>query len=141
MRLFLFFSSFLISFFAQCCDCIPSGKIDSSQYNEYAIIFTGKVIKIVNNKDGKFIEMRVGTYFKGNLKSNVVRINTPTTESLCGITPRAGERWLIFSYSYKNYFKTDLCTRTKTMQQKKWDYRKEELLNDLDYLKNRRKNN
>ena len=87
------------------------------------------------------ILIKVDTYYKGSQNKDTIKIVSPREAGDCGIFPKVGEHWLMFAYSAGNRFRTNLCTRTKNMNPKAWDYKKDELINDLDFLGNKRKIN
>ena len=82
----------------------------------------------------KEITFEIQIRFKGIQKSSKIKITTSDQESTCGISPKLGEEWLIFANREKEGFQTNLCTRTKSMNKKAWDYNKEELQQDIEYL-------
>jgi hypothetical protein len=53
---------------------------------------------------------------------------------MCGIVPKVGEEWLMFAYADKNGFRTERCTRTKSMNPKAWDHNKNEIIDDIKFL-------
>jgi hypothetical protein len=84
------------------------------------------------------IYLTVETYYKGKELKSKIEITTPSQEGMCGIVPKAGEQWLIFAYAEENCYRTALCTRTKNMNPKAWDYRKDELADDIKFLEAKR---
>ncbi len=139
MRIVLNLLILLLSNAAYCCSCVPLGKIDDNQYNKYDVIFKGKVLSVKNSGIIKEVVFEVETHFKGGEKMRKLTVNTIAYESACGISPKAGQEWLVFAYKEKNGLQTNLCTRTKNMDSKTWNYRKDELQEDLNYL-NEKKN-
>jgi len=83
---------------------------------------------------GELIYLTFETYYKGNETQNKIKIITPAQQGLCGIVPKVGERWLIFAYEEEQGFHTELCTRTKNLNPKAWDYRKDEIDDDIKFL-------
>lgn len=134
MRIFLILFILFFSKAAYCCSCEPLGKIDDQQYNKYDAIFTGKVISIQKKQWMKEITVEIQIRFKGTLKFSKITITTSAQEGTCGISPKMGEEWLIFAYREREGFQTNLCTRTKNMNKKAWNYNKEELQQDIEYL-------
>ncbi|NCU02406.1 MAG: hypothetical protein GXC73_00320 [Chitinophagaceae bacterium] len=134
MRIFLTLFILLLSSTAYCCSCIPLGEIDDEQYNEYDAIFSGKVVSIKKKQWTKEITFEIQRRFKGIQKLSQITITTSAQEGTCGISPKVGERWLIFAYREKERFQTSLCTRTKSMNKKAWDYNKDELQKDIEFL-------
>lgn len=123
------------------CSCIPPGSIDDKQYNEYDLIAHGKVMSVEDGKRGKVITFSVSTYFKGGGKERSVTIISPTEEGICGIFPVKGEQWLMFAFANGKSYRTNLCTRTKNMNAKASDYRKEEIAADILFLEAKLKQN
>jgi hypothetical protein len=120
------------------CSCIPLGPIDDKQYNEYNIIVKGKVVNVSESQFERTIYLKVDTYFKGKQKDSIVIIKSPSQSGECGIFPKVGEIWLMYAYASEKIYRTNLCTRTKNMNPKAWDYRKDELKQDLDFLEAKR---
>lgn len=120
------------------CSCIPPGKITEEQYNEYAVILKGKVIKINEARWERTLTVKADIYYKGTQTKDTIKIISPASSGECGIFPKTGEDWLFFAYERNSKLETHLCTRTKTMNSKAWDYRKEELEDDLNFLETKR---
>jgi len=139
MKLFLLVAGLLSYHLAQSCTCIHQGKIDDKQYDEYQLIAKGKIIKVAEHKFSRVIFLQVSTFYKEGNQEKVVMIISVKEEGLCGISPRFSEEWLLFAYQDGKSFRTDLCTRTKNMNPKAWDHRKDELENDLKFLEEKRK--
>ena len=116
------------------CSCIPLVPIDDKQYNEYNLIVKGKVVNISESQFERSIYIKVDTYFKGKQKDSTVVIKSPSQSGECGIFPEVGEIWLMYAYTSEKAYRTNLCTRTKNMNPKTWNYRKEELKQDLEFL-------
>jgi hypothetical protein len=117
------------------CSCAPPGPIDDKQYNEYNLIVQGTVTSAREDKSGRVIVLSVSNYFKGGEEGKTVTIISPIQSGLCGIFPVKGEKWLVFAYANGKSYSTHLCTRTKNMNSKAWDYRKEEIVDDIRFLK------
>jgi hypothetical protein len=66
-------------------------------------------------------------------------ISSASESGLCGIFPKVGERWLLYAYGTSNSFSTNLCTRTKSMEPKAWDFNEKEIRSDLVFLENKNK--
>ena len=120
------------------CSCTPLPPIDEQQYKEYDLILKGKVSKISVINSERMIDFAVETFYKGQQNKARIKITTPSQEGMCGIIPKVGERWLVFAYADKNGFHTELCTRTKNMNPKAWDYNKNEVTEDLKFLEAKR---
>ena len=141
MRLCIFLISIFFGQIAYCCSCVPLGVIDEKQYTEYSLIAKGKISKVVEGRFSRTIYLKVDTYYRGDQKERTIKIESPSASSMCGIFPTIGESWLIFAYTFEKTFKTHLCTRTKNMNSKAWDYRGEELKEDLEFLETKRSSN
>lgn len=131
---FLFFIFSLLVPKANYCSCVPLGPLDEKQYKEYDLIVKAKVIKTTVHNFEKTIYLSVDTYYKGGYEQKTLEISTPDRESICGITPTVNEVWLIFAYLLENNYETSLCTRTKNMNSKAWNYNKNEIVSDLKFL-------
>ena len=134
MRICLIILILFFSNTAYCCSCTPHGELDDQQYNKYDMIFKGKVLSVRKSGIIKVVVFEVETLFKGTGAIRKLTVKTMANESECGISPKAGEVWLIFAYKEKNEYQTNLCTRTKNMNKKAWNYKSKELEDDLDYL-------
>ena len=133
LNLLLLFS--LLTHKPNYCSCAPLPPIDEQQYNEYDLIVQGKIAKISLNNFQRTIDLRVETYYKGGQNKTKIKINTPRQEGECGIVPKVGEEWLMFAFAGKNGFRTELCTRTKNLNPKAWDYNQNEITDDIKFLK------
>ncbi|RXK59242.1 hypothetical protein ESA94_13960 [Lacibacter luteus] len=134
MRIFLIVFILLLSRTSYSCSCIPLGEIDDEQYNEYEAIFSGKVIAIKKKQWTKEVTFEIQIRFKGIQKLSQIVITTSAQEGTCGISPKVGEQWLIFAYRENEKLQTSLCTRTKSMNKKAWNYNKDELQKDIEFL-------
>jgi hypothetical protein len=123
------------------CSCIPLGTIDEQQYSQYNLIVKGKVTKVSVSQYQRTIYLTVDTYYKGGESLPNIRIKTLRQEGMCGIVPKVGEEWLMFAFAEEKDYRTELCTRTKTMNPKAWDYKKEEIAEDLKFLEDKRSTN
>jgi hypothetical protein len=133
LHLLLLFS--FLTYKSPYCSCSPLGPIDDKQYNEYNLNVKGRVTKVLkSNFFEKTIYLKVETYYKGVDSLTTLKITTPSQEGMCGIVPKVGEEWVMFAYAEKKRFSTQLCTRTKNMNPKAWDYNKDEIANDIKFL-------
>ncbi len=123
------------------CSCIPLGPMDEKQYNEYNLIVKGKVTKVTVHDFERIIYLTVDTYYKGGGSQTKIKITTPKQEGLCGIIPKVGESWLMFTHTNGSDYRTGLCTRTKNMNPKAWNYNKSEIANDIKFLETKITNN
>lgn len=117
------------------CSCIPLPPIDDKQYNDYNLIAKGKVVKITMNNMEENIYFAIDTCYKGDEREKTLKITSPGSEGMCGIFPKVGEDWLMFVHRDGKNYKTHLCTRTKIMNPKAWNYNEEELTSDLTFLR------
>ena len=117
------------------CSCIPLGSIDEKQYNDYGLIIKGKIDRVLETKFGRIIYIKIDICFKGKQKLVTIKIESPNQSEMCGIFPKVGEQWLIFAYKNGNIYNTNLCTRTKNLNPKAWNFRKEEIEDDLKFLR------
>ena len=123
------------------CSCVPLGPIDEKQYNEYNLIAKGKVAKVTVHDFERIIYLTVDTYYKGGGNQTKIKITTPKQEGECGIIPKVGESWLMFTYTNGSDYRKELFTRTKNMNPKAWDYNKSEIADDIKFLETKIKNN
>jgi len=139
MRLYLLGITLLLSKISFCCSCVPLNEIDEQQYNQYSLIFKGKIIKVYEASLQRIILVKVDTYYKGEQKTRTIKITTPRQSGECGIFPKTGESWLMFAYVSRKEFMTNLCTRTKNMNPKSWNYNNVVLTEDLEFLERKLK--
>jgi hypothetical protein len=140
MSLFLFLS-YLLSAKSNYCSCLPLPPIDDKQYNECSLIARGKVVKIAFSNLGENIYLALDTCYKGDEKQRTINIISLDSEGICGIFPKVGEQWLVFAYRQGKTYTTNLCTRTKDMNPKAWNYNESVLTNDLKFLRAKLTNN
>jgi hypothetical protein len=129
----------LISFKGLCCSCINFGEINDKVYNSYDIIVKGQIEKVEEGELSRTIYIRIEKEYKGNIKSELISITSPSQSGMCGIFPKIGEVWLMYASKSESIYFTDMCTRTKNMNQNAWNYNKEEIESDLIYLEKRLK--
>ena len=134
MRFLLLVSILFVYYSGYSCSCIPHEQINDEQYNKYFFIFTGKVLSIKKTFGRKEVTFELQTLFKGTVKSKKMTIMTSAYESECDISPKIGEQWLVFAYNDSGEFTTNICTRTKSMNRKAWNYNKGEIQRDIEYL-------
>jgi hypothetical protein len=94
----------------------------------------GKVAKVSVSDFERTIYLTVETFYKGKDGKSTVKIVTPMQEGECGIFPKVGEKWLMFAMAEGKGYRTSLCTRTKNMNPKAWNYRKDEIVDDIKFL-------
>jgi len=134
MKYFFLFSLLLLSSVTYSCSCIPLGKIDEKQYSEYDLIIKGKIIRLVEKYFARIIYIKVDTYFKGRQNTTIIKIESPSQSGMCGIFPKIGEQWLLFAYKKGKSYNTSLCTRTRNLNPKAWNFKKDEIDDDLKFL-------
>ncbi|HZH95692.1 MAG TPA: hypothetical protein VEY06_07395 [Flavisolibacter sp.] len=132
--LHLFFLVSLLTHKPNYCSCSPLPPIDEQQYKEYNLIVKGRIANISLSSFERTVDLSVGTYYKGRQNKGNIKIKTPRQEGICGIVPKVGEEWLMFAYADKNGFRTERCTRTKSMNLKAWDHNKNEIIDDIKFL-------
>ena len=121
------------------CSCLPLDPIDDKQYNSYALIAKGKVVKdtIINYE--RLMTFEVDTYYKGGGDAKVIEISTASQDAMCGINPGIGDEWLMFAYGSTTKYTTGLCTRSKSIDSKVLEYNKEVIKADLKFLNEKKK--
>lgn len=127
----------LLSLEGMCCSCINQGEINIEQYNSYSLIIKGQIEKIEEGEWSHSIYVRIERSYKGNFKGELVQITSPSQSGRCGIFPKVGETWLMYAKISDNGYSTNLCTRTKTVNQDAWNYNKEEIESDIAFLEKR----
>lgn len=140
MKYFYLLCLTILSQVAYSCSCIPLGTIDDKQYNQYDLIIKGKIIKLIEKKFTRITYIKVDTYFKGTQNSTTIKIKSPSQSGMCGIFPKIGEHWLIYAYKKDNAYETSLCTRTKNLNSKVSNFRKNEIEEDLNFLEQKVEN-
>lgn len=139
MKYIFLFSLLLLSSVTYSCSCIPLGKIDEKQYGEYDLIIKGKITRLVEKSFSRIIYIKVDTYFKGRENTTIIKVESPSQSGMCGIFPKIGEQWLVFAHKNGNSYNTSLCTRTKNLNPKAWDFKKDEIDEDLKFLESKLK--
>ena len=117
-----------------CCSCRTVDIMDVKVFESYNLICTGIVLKVYEKDLQRIIIMKIDRLYKGSIRTKTVGIYTPRQEGMCGIFPKKGERWLMFAYGRKQYYETNLCTRSKTLNAKDKDYNKNDVESDLNFL-------
>ena len=136
---FIFLLTFNIGF---SCTCESLGKIDKKQFNQYDLIATGKILSVDFGEFTQKIQVGIHSVFKGRIKKMTIVLSTSSQSGMCGIFPKTGEKWLIYSNRNGYEFSTDLCTRTQNMTRVS-EKNKGIIKRDLNFLKknsNRNKN-
>lgn len=105
------------------CTC-AMGKVDIQLFTQTEIIFTGKIIKIVNNKS--LGENQITFEIKQGLKGlpggkKTFDVNTPDYGGMCGISGKVGDEWLIWAYTRNGKVYTDICTHSNLLARVKDD--------------------
>lgn len=140
MKQSLLILGILIAQIGFCCSCQPLSKIDDQQYDKYDLIVSGTILKITDKGYERTVLIKVDTYYKGTQSQKTIKIMSPSKEGVCAISPKVGEHWLIYAAASGKIFSTNLCTRTMTMNPKAWDYKKDNLREDLEFLEKKIKN-
>ncbi|ELR68889.1 hypothetical protein C900_05669 [Fulvivirga imtechensis AK7] len=130
----------LISYKGFCCSCQRPEKISNKDFNSYDLIVKGRIDKIDKGDRVNVIYVRIERRYKGVITGEAVTVSTPSQSGMCGISPQVGDTWLIFANSYKDSYITDICTRTKSLNPQAWNYRKQEVKDDLRFLERKLKN-
>ncbi|WP_207535650.1 hypothetical protein [Desertivirga arenae] len=120
---------------ASSCKCMALGKIDDKQYDQYELIVKGRIIKVGIEGTKRSISVKVLNCFKGSEKADTVFISTPIDGAACGISPKVGEKWLLFANGSAENYTTSMCTRSKSMSSNAENFNKKEVRSDLKYLK------
>ncbi|WP_207420306.1 hypothetical protein [Desertivirga brevis] len=112
--------------------------MDDKQFSQYDLIIKGKILKVDTDGMKKKITVKVINYFKGNRQSGPVIVSTPAESAACGISPKEGEKWLIFANGTDENYTTSMCTRSKAISSKAENYNKEEARDDVKFLKKKK---
>lgn len=130
--LILLFSSTSTPF----CSCGEAGEITEEKYKAYDLVLRGEIVKIEPGEVDKTLIIRVKTLYKGENKSDLLEIKTPSLPGHCGLNAGPGDEWLFFAFSDAGKFSTNICTRSKNLDPDNYRYRfqKEEIENDLLFL-------
>ena len=137
MKIIILLLSLSYTLIGSCCTCVNQGEINDEQYNSYDLIVKGQIEKIEEDGWSKTIHIRIETLYKGQHDNKLLKIQTPSQSGMCGIFPKVGENWLMFTYKNEKGFTTSLCTRTKNMNRNGWDYNRKELKSDVKFLERR----
>lgn len=100
------------------------GKVDMPLYIQTEIIFTGKIIKVLNNKS--LAENQITFEIKQGLKGlpagkRIFDVNTPDYGGMCGISGKVGEDWLIWAYTNSGKVYTNICTHSSLISKARED--------------------
>jgi hypothetical protein len=136
MKITLLSVLIFFSFYCFSCSCIGLGKIDKKQYDSYDLIAKGQIIKIPDEENGFY--MKIESLYKGEVKSDTVRVFSSNDEAMCGISFKIGEYWLIYAYEKRKKFSTGLCTRTKNLDPNSWRYNEKEISEEIRFLSRRK---
>ena len=123
---------------AEACSCGPR-RVDTSYFHAKKVIL-GKVLKVYNCPPGKkgpcptpdldsniYYKIRVLKSYKGCLKHNKkILINTPSSDGLCGIFLKKGEKYLLnIQKDYGVYF-CDYNVKKSELKPSDWKFLKKQ---------------
>lgn len=107
---------------AYACSCGPQVELLAARETS-SLVFVGHVLKVVPSvlKPGQNeVHLKIEKFFKleddGRAKKDMVVIYTPVEESLCGFHFIRERDYLVFATGTPAQYKTDLCTRTKLLE-------------------------
>ncbi|MCE9552016.1 MAG: hypothetical protein K8T91_01375 [Planctomycetes bacterium] len=99
------------------CSCIqpppPQQAMEAS-----SAVFTGKVVEIQQGQQQfapKRVTFEVDRSYKG-LDGGRVEVTTAADGAMCGFGFQKGKSYLVYCYGDKESLNTNLCTRTKSME-------------------------
>lgn len=104
------------------CSCGPKAELMEARETS-SLVFMGQVVKVVLSvlKPGQNeVHFKIEKIFKleddGRPKKDTVVIYTSIEEALCGFHFITGRDYLVFATGTPAQYKTDLCTRTKLLE-------------------------
>jgi antitoxin component YwqK of YwqJK toxin-antitoxin module len=114
--MFLFFFSLQLQ--SSACSCSFDKYLTIEEYNNSALIFTGRVVRVdtVITKIDKTqkVHFVIDTLYKGNHTSDTVIVDARIYEGMCGIRFTLNEQRMIFT-TYKNSFVNGKTTNERLL--------------------------
>jgi len=118
------------------CSCDSVGTITNKVFKENQLIALGKVIKVDTTDFQLIVNLKIDKSYYGKTDS-IIQVYTNPGGAACGITAKPDEEWLIFAYLNNKKIETDLCTRSKNINNPiSIVYDTKFLEKDLDFLNN-----
>ena len=115
---------FLIPDCAFACTCaMPSGSQKEIAKDALAgseAVFSGEVVDFEKGADSTMfgptetVSFRVSEVWKGPQRETL-EVSTPTQGSACGYAFKEGQEYLVYAYTGKQGFETDLCSSNKPL--------------------------
>lgn len=101
--------------FSHGCDCNTIVGM-----KEAKSVFIGRVID-VKRIDTSYIryeiQFKVSKFIKGNVKAQIIKINTPSLNVAgCGISFSINDEYIVYTYLHNNLLYTGDCTRTRKLK-------------------------
>ena len=121
------------------CSCAPTVAINNEEIDDYDLIFRGVIQKLDTVNQQRQISFKLKKLYKGDLKTETVRLLTSLDLSMCGLNIGTKGEWLLFAYEKNNEYWTNSCTRSGDID----SYResvKERIKDDLVFLENLKTN-
>lgn len=104
-----------ISDAALACSCAPPGPPDKARDAADAV-FSGKVLGVNSAASGLEVDIRVEGSWKG-IPCETVVVRTASDSAMCGYTFEVGRTYLIYAHQQEGAFSTNLCTRTRPIDE------------------------
>jgi hypothetical protein len=130
-----------VSLFAQnafACSCPEVGKIDSTTFSFYNSIVLGEIIDVSSGNDSlEVITVLMKESYHGN-NADTITILSPISVGACGIKPKVGQKWLLFSILSEDGLYTNRCSRSGNIDYSTYNRNSnrkyKQIMEDLNYL-------
>jgi hypothetical protein len=104
-----------LSDMALACSCAPPPP--PAQARDAAdSVFSGTVLSVTPGKNGLDVEIQVDRSWKQAGCGTVV-VQTPSDSAMCGYGFEVGKSYLIYADMQKGKLSTNLCSRTRTIEE------------------------
>ena len=115
------------------CGCIGTGELDKKEFKKYDLVISGTVIRLEDDGFNTIIVLKLDKIYKSKVESKELKVLTP--KGSCELGAKINENWLIFAYRRKQFFTTDVCTRSKILDTDSLYYKEKEVDSDLKFLR------
>lgn len=106
---------FGLSDMAIACSCAPPPP--PAQARDAAdSVFSGTVLSVTPGKNGLDVEIQVDRSWK-KARCGTVVVQTPSDSAMCGYGFEVGKSYLIYADMQKGKLSTNLCSRTRTIEE------------------------
>ncbi len=100
------------------CSCNMADA--ATEFERAAAVFEGRVLDVQTDESSRTATFRVTQTWKGADAEEVV-VSTHVEGSMCGVAFEEGTVWLIYGEGSGDHFYTDMCHRTRLMDEEARD--------------------